>query len=105
MILCPAAEVHFGLPVIVRLSATNSVIVLRADSGLVAYKNQCPHMGIELDWAAERLLSRSGRYLVCTGHGALFEPDSGLCVKGPCVGETLAAVAVRVQDQMVVLDD
>jgi nitrite reductase/ring-hydroxylating ferredoxin subunit len=51
------------------------------------------------------LLSRSGRYLVCTGHGALFKPDSGLCVKGPCVGEALASLAIRVQDRMVVLDD
>jgi nitrite reductase/ring-hydroxylating ferredoxin subunit len=103
--LCPAEAVTAGAPVIVRLSATASVILVRLDSGVVAYMNQCPHMGIELDWQAGRLLSRSGRYLVCTGHGALFKPDSGLCVKGPCVGEALASLAIRVQDRMVVLDD
>jgi len=103
--LCPAAGVTSALPVIVRLSPTASVILLRLDSGVVAFKNQCPHMGIELDWQAERLLSRSGRYLRCTGHGALFEPASGLCVQGPCLHEALAALPVRIEEDMVVLDE
>ena len=31
-------------------------------------------------------------YLVCATHGALYEPDSGLCVAGPCRGARLKAV-------------
>jgi nitrite reductase/ring-hydroxylating ferredoxin subunit len=66
------------------------VLVVRLDDGRVArWRNACPHMGIELDWDAARVLSRSGRYLVCTGHGALFDPATGVCVRGPCVGEHL----------------
>lgn len=102
--LCPARDLAPGRPAIVRLSQAASVILLRLPSGIVAYRNACPHMGIELDWQAERLLTRSGRYLRCTGHDARFEPASGLCVEGPCLGESLAALAVREQDGMVVLD-
>jgi nitrite reductase/ring-hydroxylating ferredoxin subunit len=102
--LCPAAEITSGLPVIVRLSPTASVILLRLDHGLVAYRNACPHMSIELDWDARRLLTRSGRYLQCTGHGARFDPASGVCVQGPCSGEFLTALPIHTENDMVVLD-
>ena len=103
--LCPASEVVSGLPVIVRLSATASVILLRLGNGVIGYRNACPHMGIELDWEAKRLLTRNGRHLQCTGHGARFEPVSGECVQGPCAGDFLTPVPVQVRDDMVVLDD
>ena len=44
------------------------------------------------------------RYLHCDGHGALFRVEDGVCVDGPCVGERLAPVPVRVADGMVCLD-
>ncbi|WP_428486485.1 Rieske (2Fe-2S) protein [Rhodopila sp.] len=103
--LCAAAEVTPGRPVLARLTPTFSVILLRlTDGALVAWRNACPHMGIELDWEPNRLLTRGGRYLKWTGHGALFNPDTGLCVRGPCAGEALTALPVRVQDDKVVID-
>ncbi len=91
--LCAEADINLGLPVIVRLSPTASVIVLRLEGGLVAYRNVCPHMGIELDWEPKRLLTRGGRYLQCTGHGAWFDPASGVCLRGPCAGEVAGQAA------------
>ncbi|HEY0181544.1 MAG TPA: Rieske 2Fe-2S domain-containing protein [Rhodopila sp.] len=106
---CPAAitasALIAGVPTLVRLSPAKSVILLRlADGTLVAWRNACPHMGIELDWEPRRLLSRSGRYLQCTGHGALFEPDTGRCIRGPCAGEALIRVPLRIQGDTVLLD-
>ena len=72
---------------------------------MIGYRNACPHMGIELDWKAERLLTRSGRFLQCTGHDARFEPATGECVQGPCAGDFLTPVPVQVRDGTVVLDD
>ena len=90
---------------LVRTSATATAIVLRTRAGdLLAYRNACPHMGIELDWEPARLMTTSGRYLRCTGHGALFEPGTGLCVRGPCLNEVLTKLPVHVVDEMVVLD-
>lgn len=34
--------------------------------------------------------------VVCAAHGALFEPDTGLRVLGPCVGQSLIRVPVEV---------
>ncbi|HNV79908.1 MAG TPA: Rieske (2Fe-2S) protein, partial [Thermomonas sp.] len=36
--------------------------------------------------------------LVCAAHGASFELANGVCVAGPCRGESLRAVAVEVRD-------
>ena len=106
MVFHAASEIIAGLPVLTRPTPTTSIILLRlTDGALVAYRNACPHMGIELDWVAQRLLTCTGRYLQCTGHGALFEPATGMCVRGPCAGEVLTAVPVRIEDDRVVLDD
>ena len=99
--LCQAAAVTASIPVL-----AGSVILLRlADGRIAAWRNACPHMGIELDWEPSRLLTRAGRYLVCTGHGALFEPATGLCVQGPCQGEALSPVPIRIEAGMVVRND
>lgn len=103
--LCPAAAITPGMPGIVRLSPTASVILLRLGDSLLAYRNVCPHMGIELDWEPARLLTRGGRYLQCTGHGARFDPATGLCLSGPCAGDSLACLPVRISNDVVMLDD
>ena len=33
--------------------------------------------------------------LVCAAHGALYEPDTGRCVAGPCLGARLVGLRVR----------
>jgi nitrite reductase/ring-hydroxylating ferredoxin subunit len=103
--LCHCNEITTGHPVIVRLSPTASIILLRIEDGLVAYRNVCPHMGIELDWEAGRLLTRGGRYIQCSGHGARFDPASGHCLRGPCAGESLTSLPVRIVAGMVMLDE
>lgn len=78
--------------------APESLILLRRGARVLAWLNICPHAGRRLDWAPGRfLLSKSGE-LVCAAHGATFEPDAGLCVAGPCRGQSLRAVAVTVVD-------
>lgn len=74
--------------------ASESLVLLRAGDAVRAWLNVCPHAGRRLDWAPGRfLLSREG-HLVCAAHGASFETAGGLCVAGPCRGESLRAVAV-----------
>ena len=50
-----------------------------------AFVNSCPHIGTELDWQPGEFFEESGLYLVCSTHGALFEPRTGFCVAGPCL--------------------
>jgi nitrite reductase/ring-hydroxylating ferredoxin subunit len=51
-----------------------------------AYLNRCTHRALELDWEPGRFYDVDGRYLVCATHGALYTPDTGRCVGGPCTG-------------------
>ena len=75
----------------VRFSLTNGGIeqeafVLRFQGQVVAYLNRCAHTGLELDWIAGRFLDAERRFLICAAHGALYEPATGGCAAGPCLG-------------------
>jgi len=68
-----------------------------------AYVNRCPHAGTELDWNPGEFFDDSGLYLICSTHGALFEPGSGRCVAGPCRGASLQPLEIRERDGEVML--
>ncbi len=71
------------------------VLVLRWHGGVVAYLNRCPHQGTRLDFEPGRVLDPGGTHLQCATHGALFRPEDGFCVDGPCKRRWLVPVAVR----------
>jgi nitrite reductase/ring-hydroxylating ferredoxin subunit len=54
-----------------------------------AYVNRCRHMATPLDFVRDEFFSDDHRHLMCYTHGALYEPDTGLCIAGPCKGESL----------------
>lgn len=66
-----------------------------------AYANSCAHLGHPLNLDPEGFFTRDRKMLLCSSHGAVFEPDTGLCVGGPCVGGRLKSLAVRVVDGQV----
>lgn len=68
---------------------------LRFDGRVVAYLNRCAHVPVEMDWQPGEFLDADRRYLICSIHGALYEPAHGGCVAGPCVGARLTPVDVR----------
>lgn len=68
--------------------------VVRWKGRLHAYRNECRHVPVSLDWVENRFISRDGCFLQCAMHGALYEPDSGLCVDGPPTGEHLRRLEV-----------
>ena len=72
------------------------VVVFQEHSKLSAYLNSCPHTGVPLDWAPNVFMDSEDKYLQCATHGALFVPETGKCVAGPCIGDRLRAVPVRV---------
>lgn len=63
--------------------------VLRVGDELFAYHNRCPHWGVDLDMGERRFFSGLTERIFCSSHGALFEPRSGYCEAGPCVGREL----------------
>lgn len=79
---------------------------VRHGGKVCAFVNRCPHAGTELDWQPGEFFEETGLYLVCSTHGALFEPATGLCVAGPCRGASLETLQVREQgDHVFLLND
>jgi len=103
LVLCEAAAVAEGVPQRHEVPG-GSLIVLKADGRLRVYANRCPHRGTELDWLPGQFLDPSGRHLQCATHGALFRPDTGACIAGPCRGQALEPVPFAVRAGRVVLD-
>jgi len=77
--------------------------VVRHCGAVRAFVNRCPHAGTELDWNPGEFFDETGLYLICSTHGALFEPGNGHCVAGPCRGASLEPLAVRERDGEVIL--
>ena len=41
--------------------------------------------------------------ILCASHGALFTRDTGLCIAGPCPGQSLRSVPIEVVGDYVML--
>ena len=80
------------------------LFAVRQGQQVFVYQNRCPHRGIPLEWVPDQFLDHSGRLIQCASHGALFLPESGECVTGPCAGERLTPIASHIDDGMVWLD-
>ncbi|HUK58403.1 MAG TPA: Rieske (2Fe-2S) protein [Stellaceae bacterium] len=106
-LLCRADEIPEGSGRGFRLGSGTeqvAVFVVRTAGVLRGYVNSCPHIGTPLDWLPDRFFDKSGEHLLCGTHGALFRPEDGLCVRGPCVGMRLLPATIAVEDGAIVLD-
>jgi len=98
-ILCPSIELEdrgrawvwdvleYGRPA--------RAFALRFDGAVVAYLNRCAHVPTEMDWQAGEFLDMDKRWILCSIHGASYEPADGRCVGGPCGRGRLTPVAVQ----------
>lgn len=77
--------------------------VVRYEGRAYAFLNRCAHVSVELDWEQGQFFDTTRLYLICATHGAIYEPDSGRCIAGPCKGARLTAIAVDEHDGSVYL--
>lgn len=73
-------------------------MLLRYRGELRAYENLCMHMPLTIDYGDGRFFTKDGKHLICQTHSALYEPLSGLCVRGPCAGASLRPLAIEVRE-------
>ena len=76
-------------------------VVLRFEGRVVAYLNRCVHVPTEMDWQDGKFLDGDRELIICSIHGATYDPLSGRCVGGPCVGGRLTALRVEERDAQV----
>ncbi|QQP92809.1 Rieske 2Fe-2S domain-containing protein (plasmid) [Skermanella sp. TT6] len=108
MDLAASRDLEEGGAVLVAVGAgteARQLILLRVGGVAAAYVNACPHMGIMLDWVAERITAPGRRWLRCTAHGALFRREDGVCVSGPCAGQGLLRVPVTERGGRIMLEE
>ena len=75
----------------------DTVLVVRQGQRLYAYADACPHHDTPMAWSKVAYLYASGDRIVCAAHGARFEIDTGLCTLGPCLGQSLTPIPVRLE--------
>lgn len=74
------------------------LVLARHGTSVQAWLNVCPHAGRRMDYAPGLFLVKDDK-LTCAVHGATFAlREAGLCIAGPCRGQSLVAVRVQVRD-------
>ena len=103
---------------IIKLASINDVeqdnwyeYSLQTDKGLLSimlqlnndqyhgYENSCPHQGRRMDYTAGKFLISESGTIVCPAHGAEFKPENGLCINGPCLGESLNPITIKTNEK------
>lgn len=74
---------------------------LRFDGQVVAYLNRCLHVPTEMDWQPGEFLDSAREFIICSIHGATYEPRHGHCVGGPCGRGKLISLQVAERDGQV----
>ena len=68
------------------------------NSQAIAYENACRHIPIPLDYGDSQFFTADRQSLLCQNHGAVYNPITGICLRGPCPGTRLKKLDVRVVD-------
>lgn len=72
------------------------IFITQRDGAFYAYQNLCPHLQVELEFLENQFLDPDQEFIQCSTHGALFEVETGLCISGPCQGDTLQKIEIQV---------
>ncbi len=95
--LCAQSELLEGCA---RGFPEHGIFIVRHTGQVYAWRDACPHYGdTPLAWRRDAYLNVDGTRIVCAAHGAQFEPDTGLCIIGPCLGQALIRVPIVLTDK------
>ena len=81
------------------------IVIVQTKDTRHAYINCCPHQFIPLETFPNHFLTEDKKFLVCSGHGAKFQLDTGKCVSGPCFGKGLDPLLTVEKDGALYLDE
>jgi nitrite reductase/ring-hydroxylating ferredoxin subunit len=79
------------------------MFVMRKGDAAYGYVNDCPHTRSPLNWQPDVFLDTTKKHIQCSTHGAQFRIEDGFCIWGPCKGELLKPLPVRVESGVVVV--
>lgn len=76
--------------------------VIRSQGRVDGYVDRCPHAGLPLAQKLDEYLTPDGSMIACSWHGALFRIEDGLCLGGPCAGQSLTVWPVEIAADWIV---
>ncbi len=102
--LVPGEIVSVALPKGASRRPREALVLLGSDGQPRCYLNECRHLPIPIDLGSKRYLTSDKRHLLCGTHGALFRPDDGVCVSGPCLSLALTTLPLIEEDGVLYVD-
>jgi nitrite reductase/ring-hydroxylating ferredoxin subunit len=72
---------------------------------VAVFENTCRHIPISIDYGDNQFFTPDGQHIICRTHGAVYEPLSGLCVRGPCEGAKLAPIQFELRGEEIWIND
>jgi nitrite reductase/ring-hydroxylating ferredoxin subunit len=103
---CLAADLAPGHTLTFRLECRGRRLdgfLVNHEGEIRAWINSCPHVGTPLDLWPNEFYGEDGRTLVCSTHGAVFDPVSGYCTSGPCAADSLRPLPLGREADMLVV--
>jgi nitrite reductase/ring-hydroxylating ferredoxin subunit len=100
----PQLDLHEGTSVMFRFEKHGEALegfVIRHHGNIYAYLNLCPHASEPIIDGTQSAFNSDKRYIVCREHFAMFNPETGACVSGPCPIADLYRLPVIVQGDMI----
>jgi nitrite reductase/ring-hydroxylating ferredoxin subunit len=79
--------------------------IVRRGNEAQAFVNHCPHQGHPLNLRPQAFLTPDRALILCSSHGAVFEISTGLCVAGPCAGQSLKRIPILIEAGFVILGE
>ena len=71
------------------------VFFVRYDGRAYGYLNRCAHVPTEMDWNPGQFLDADRAFILCSIHGAAYDPRNGRCAGGPCGRGALVPLSIR----------
>lgn len=81
-----------------------SALVVNHEGRLYVYVNRCPHVPYTLDFGDGEVMSFDRTALMCSNHGAHFDPATGRCFAGPPIGKALSPLPFERDGDDVIVD-
>ena len=91
--------------IMLRDGEEEEIFVVRDGDEAFAYVNVCPHRFLPLNWKPDIFLNFQKTRILCVVHAATFDLRDGACLGGPCPGQGLEAIALRIDNGVIILAD
>ena len=99
------AEKQFRIFPIVYKGKPHSGFIYRFNDEVHAFLNQCVHMPRNLNCESPTIFDQDKKYLRCSMHGIVYDPENGQSVSTMCNGESLQALRLYLSNNTIYIND